>query len=389
MRRSLTDAQAIWALKQYESRELTQTQIAEALGATLSRINQLVNGKTYRHLQGTEGQRVTDGGVLYGLKETPERRRYREALIWDQIDRSGSPGACWLWSGTTRNRYGWAPSGQNLVGSPSAHVVAYTLAYGLAEAPVGLLLRHLCDNRSCCNPAHLRPGSQAENNRDQARARREGRMAGPTVPRVVDDPELPPPGGWSVPEETDMVALERAARTSEFRAQVDSSGGPEACWPWTGKPRNKFGYGFMRFDGQNTPPAHRIAYVLARGLSLADIRGRHVLHKCPEAAHRNNCNNPAHLKLGDQAENMADKRLHGTMPMGEKHHMGQRYPDELIERLRWRFWHPAGEQPTQTALAKEADAPLGVVSGWLKGQTRREAGGPIGPDLDPRQGHLF
>ncbi|MFD8088257.1 HNH endonuclease [Kitasatospora sp. NPDC059722] len=379
MRQSLTDTQALWALEKCRSGEMTQTQIAAALGATLSRINQLVNGKTYKHLHGTEGQRVTDGGVLYGPKETPERRLYREVLIWKQIDRAGGPMACWPWTGTTRNRYGWASSGQNLVGPPSAHVVAYALAHRHPEAPVGLLLRHLCDNRACCNPAHLRLDSQAENNRDQARARREGRMDGPTTPRVVDDPETPPPGGWNIPEDTDLAALERAARISEFRAQVDSSGGPQVCWPWIGKPRNRFGYGFMRFDGQNTPPAHRIAYVVAHGLTLADIRGQQVLHKCTEAAYRNNCNNPAHLKLGDHAENMADVRLHGTRPMGEKHHMGQRHPDEMIERLRWRFWRSEGPQPTQTALAKEIGAPLGVVSRWLKGQARCEAGGPIGP----------
>ncbi|MFJ6141358.1 hypothetical protein [Kitasatospora sp. NPDC092286] len=55
MRRFLTDEQALWALEQYRARTMTQTQIAERLGATLSRINQLVNGKTYRHLHGTAG----------------------------------------------------------------------------------------------------------------------------------------------------------------------------------------------------------------------------------------------------------------------------------------------------------------------------------------------
>ncbi|MFF1511829.1 HNH endonuclease signature motif containing protein [Streptomyces sp. NPDC058326] len=380
MQRSLTDEQALWALEQYRSGAMTQTQISEALGATLSRINQLVNGKTYKHLHGTAGQRVTDGGVLYGLVETLERRRFREARVWSRIDRSAGQDACWPWTGTFRSGYGWIPAGTNLVGSPSAHVVAYTLARGLTEAPPNLLLRHLCDNRSCCNPAHLRSGTQAENNRDVARARLEGRMNGATVPRLVDDPEVSPSTGWRIPDKIDLRTLERVARISEFHAQVDSLGGPDACWPWIGKPRNLFGYGFMRFDGQNTPPAHRIAYVIARGITLADIKGQHVLHKCPDGALRNNCNNPAHLKLGTQAENMADKKSHGTMPLGEKHHLGQRYPDELIAGLRLRYWRPEGPRPTITALANESGAAVAVVSRWLSGKHRLEAGGPTGPE---------
>lgn len=381
MERNLTDGQALWALEAHRSGTMTQTQIATALGATLSRINQLVNGKTYRDLHGTDGLRITDGGVLYGLKETPERRRFREAEVWSQIDRQG-PNECWEWTGSTRHGYGWTAKGGNLVGSPSAHVVAYTLATHLLVAPQGLLLRHLCDNRPCCNPAHLRPGTPAENNGDQARARREGRMDGTTTSRAVDDPELPPAIGWGVPERIDLTALKREARISEFWTQVDRSGGQDACWPWTGRPRNKFGYGFMRFEGQNTPPAHRIAYVVEHHITLAEIKGQHVLHKCSDANLRNNCNNPKHLKLGSQAENMADKKIHGTMPLGEKHHMGQRYSDELIRGLRQRYWRPGGKQPTITELAQEAGAAVGVVSRWLKGHTRVEAGGPTSAATD-------
>lgn len=42
-----------------------------------------------------------------------------------------------------------------------AHRVAYILTKG--DIPDGLLILHSCGNRRCCNPAHLRQGTQSEN----------------------------------------------------------------------------------------------------------------------------------------------------------------------------------------------------------------------------------
>lgn len=54
-----------------------------------------------------------------------------------------------------------------------AHRVAYRLATGKA-LPSSVFLCHSCDNRLCCNPAHLFEGSNADNMRD---ARSKGRTA--------------------------------------------------------------------------------------------------------------------------------------------------------------------------------------------------------------------
>ncbi|WP_149548750.1 hypothetical protein [Streptomyces marokkonensis] len=199
------------------------------------------------------------------------------------------------------------------------------------------------------------------------------------------EPVATPHGGWNIAAD-DLNELDHLARVSEFRARVDSSGGPDACWPWIAQSRHLFGYGFMRFEGQNTVPAHRIAYVVAHGLTLADIRCQMILHRCTEDAYRNNCNNPDHLMAGTQAENIADKKIHGTMPSGERHHMGRRYSDSLIAELRERYWRPRGKRPTITALAAEIGAPIGVVSRWLKGASRPEAGGPASPGHHNRHG---
>lgn len=54
---------------------------------------------------------------------------------------------------------GWRP------GSTSAHVIAWALAHGRWPRPQEVV-RHACDNRPCCNPAHLVVGSAKDNARD-------------------------------------------------------------------------------------------------------------------------------------------------------------------------------------------------------------------------------
>lgn len=66
---------------------------------------------------------------------------------------------CHEWRGTIRdNGYGsfyFAGSGY------PAHRVAYVMAHG--EPAPGLVIDHMCRNRGCVNPAHLRPLTLAEN----------------------------------------------------------------------------------------------------------------------------------------------------------------------------------------------------------------------------------
>lgn len=76
------------------------------------------------------------------------RNRFEDA--WRFVDR-GDRDACWLWQGTI-DSYGYGRyclGGQNRL----AHRVVYELAAG--ASPGDLLVCHTCDERRCCNPAHL------------------------------------------------------------------------------------------------------------------------------------------------------------------------------------------------------------------------------------------
>lgn len=107
------------------------------------------------------------------------RRKARRTMIADNLfahcDQSGGPDACWPYLRCRHHQHGY---GSVWVDGKlwGAHRLAYTITKG--PIPEGLKVLHSCDNPPCCNPAHLRIGTQLDNARDREERGRGNQPAG-------------------------------------------------------------------------------------------------------------------------------------------------------------------------------------------------------------------
>lgn len=88
-------------------------------------------------------------------------RRSLAERLWEKVERR-DPDECWPWTAYVRpSGYACIRRGAPERGEIGVHVAAFILTYG--PVPDGREIDHTCDNPICCNPAHLRAATHAEN----------------------------------------------------------------------------------------------------------------------------------------------------------------------------------------------------------------------------------
>lgn len=80
----------------------------------------------------------------------------REARFWSKVRKTES---CWNWTAGTSIGYGAFWDGQKM---NKCHRISYELLVG--PIPKGMVIDHICHNKLCVNPEHLRVATIKQNN---------------------------------------------------------------------------------------------------------------------------------------------------------------------------------------------------------------------------------
>lgn len=95
--------------------------------------------------------------------------------VWTKVAKRGAD-ECWAWTGGIFRASGYGRVQLPNKRGTTAHRVVWTLLYG--EPHADLEICHTCDNRVCCNPAHLFAGTPKVNALDKMRKGRVARLPG-------------------------------------------------------------------------------------------------------------------------------------------------------------------------------------------------------------------
>ena len=154
-----------------------------------------------------------------------------------------------------------------------------------------------------------------------------------------------------------------AFKVTDFWSKVDSSGGPDACWPWTGYAEK--GYGLFFWQGRKVG-SHELAVTFTTG------EARHpdleTCHSCDNPI----CCNPAHLRFDTRQGNVDDMTGRGRQARGSANgHAKLTEADVLTMRRR------ADAGATGKALSAEYGVSQALVTEILRGNRWQHVGGPL------------
>lgn len=112
---------------------------------------------------------------------TEEKRpRHTPETFWYKVRKTDT---CWLWDSYCDEQGYGKLSYQNH--DTYAHRVAFEITYG--PIPQGMVVRHTCDNPTCCNPQHLLLGTPADNVRDAMNRDRLGFMTSAQKSDIISE----------------------------------------------------------------------------------------------------------------------------------------------------------------------------------------------------------
>lgn len=219
------------------------------------------------------------------------------------------PSGCWEWTGSTCTGYG-SVNWNGKTGIP--HRITFELAHG-RKIQEGLVIDHLCLNRSCINPAHLDEVTRAENNRRIVRKPKTHCKRG----HLYSEDDIDKRTGYrrcracaKESSNRSVGKLRELSRKSTLPYGTPflnsfRQGSQDECWEWMGTV--SMGYGIFR--GKK---AYRMSYETFVG----EIpNGLVIDHLCENRS----CVNPYHLEpvtRGENTRRASHKRIREVCPRG-------------------------------------------------------------------------
>jgi hypothetical protein len=126
--------------------------------------------------------------LSYPRKYATETRGAALARFLATVDLTANPADCWPWLGTRLLNPGGEYGRFYFNGDEvRAHIFIYEFVNGTLDA--GLVVRHICDNPPCVNPAHLLSGTHLDNVMDKFERERGANRKGERHPlaRLTDE----------------------------------------------------------------------------------------------------------------------------------------------------------------------------------------------------------